>query len=67
MSQYNLKVLNEYYAPMDFEEFLTKHANELKCIFAENGRDREQDFDYIEEAYELYMLECDLQYNDKMM
>lgn len=39
---------------LTFEEFITINDQELTCIFAETGADREQGFDRDELEYDLY-------------
>ena len=41
-----------------FDEWLEVNYDELVCLFAENGADREIDFDFEEEAYDLYVQSC---------
>ena len=40
--------------PYTLEMFEEVNEAELRCIFAESGADREQDFDYDEEVLKLY-------------
>ena len=38
-----------------FDEWLEINYDELVCLFAENGADREIDFDFEEESYDIYV------------
>jgi hypothetical protein len=37
-----------------FEDWLIKNSNELNCIMAESGADRELDYDYEDECEGIY-------------
>ena len=39
---------------LSFEDWLDVNDNELTCMFAETGADRELDFDFEQEASQIY-------------
>jgi len=47
----------EYHNSMDkFHKWFNRNEDEINCMLAENGADRELDFDYEAEAYALFVL-----------
>lgn len=38
-----------------FEIWMERNGDELDCIFAENGADREMDFDYETDAWKIFI------------
>ena len=48
--------MNEYNPVYDsFTYWITNNSDELDCIFAETGADRELDFNYEDRAYEIFI------------
>ena len=39
---------------LEYDEWLNENSDELNCMFAENGADREMDFDFEKDAQKIY-------------
>ena len=48
---------------LSFDEWVEENEEELIILFAENGADREMDFDFEEESYRLYEQYCNRERN----